>query len=301
MLRSVIKINPEELLNFIINMFTDIHSHLYNFTLDEIKDIIDRCTEAGVKRIITCVYNKDSLMKTIPILKSYKNIYLSMGVHPQAAWTEKKEYKDFIHIMEEALEASVAAGEAGYDDYEGNPSIESQREAFIRQVEMVNIKKLPLIIHCRKAFEELFSDLKLLKDDVKIIMHSYSGGFKYLTPVIKKGFYISFSGSLTFKRSTNLKRIAAMVPLNRILCETDSPFIPPETISRIDMSRPEHLAIVFNALKETREEEECIVKKALETNASSLFDFERIDRNREKYIQLLEKALSADRGKYNTV
>ena len=272
-------------------MITDIHSHLYNFTLNEIKDIINRCTEAGVKRIITCVYNKDTLIKTMPILKAYKNIYLSMGVHPQAAWTEKKEYKDFVHIMEEALEASVAAGEAGYDNYESNPPMGSQKEAFIRQIEMVNIKKLPLIIHCRKAFEELFSDLNMVGDDIKIIMHSYSGGFKYLEPAIKKGFYISFSGSLTFKRSKNLKRIASMVPLNKILCETDSPFIPPETVPEIDMSRPEHVAIVFNALKEAREEKEYILKNALETNISSLFDFERIDRKREKYIQLLEKAL----------
>lgn len=273
-------------------MFTDIHSHLYNFTLNEIKDILERCTDTGVKRIITCVYNKDTLIKTIPILKAYKNIYLSMGVHPQAAWTEKKEYKDFINIMEQALEACIAAGETGYDNYEGNPSMEHQREAFIRQIEMVNIKKLPLIIHCRKAFEQLFSDLELLKDDVKIILHSYSGGFRYLAPAIKKGFYISFSGALTFKRSKNLKRIAAMVPLNRILCETDSPFIPPEIFPQIEASRPDHLAIIFNALKEAREEKEYILKKALEDNISSVFDFERIDRKREKYIQLLEQALS---------
>jgi len=272
-------------------MFTDIHSHLYNFTSNEIKDITDRCTAGGIKRIITCVYNKDTLIKTIPILKAYKNIYLSMGVHPQAAWTDKKEYKDFIDIMEQTLETSVAIGETGYDNYEGNPSMESQKEAFIRQIEMVKIKKLPLIIHCRRAFEELFSDLELLKDDAKIIMHSYSGGFKYLDLTVKKGFYISFSGSLTFKRSTNLKRIAAMIPLNQILCETDSPFIPPQTDPQIDTCRPEHLTIVFKALREAREEEENILKKALEDNINSLFDFERIDRNREKYIHLLEHAL----------
>ena len=272
-------------------MLTDIHSHLYNFTSNEIKDIIDRCNTGDIKRIITCVYNKDTLVKTIPILKAYKNIYLSMGVHPQAAWTDKKEYKDFIDIMEQTLEASVAIGETGYDNYEGNPSMESQREAFIRQIEMVNIKKLPLIIHCRRAFEQLFSDLELLKDDVKIIMHSYSGGFKYLELAIKKGFYISFSGSLTFNRSTNLKRIAAMVPLNQILCETDSPFIPPQTEPQIDASRPEHLTIVFRALKEARKEEEHILKKALEDNTGSLFDFERIDRKRKKYIQILENTL----------
>lgn len=264
---------------------------MYNFTLNEIKDIIERCNAAGIKRIITCVYNRDTLIKTIPILKAYKNIYLSMGVHPQAAWTEKKEYKDFIDIMEQTMEAAVATGEAGYDNYEGNPSTENQREAFIRQIEMVNTRKLPLIIHCRKAFEQLFFDLKLLKDDVKIIMHSYSGGFKYLDLILEKGFYISFSGSLTFNRSRNLKRIAAMVPLKRILCETDSPFIPPQTEPPIASSRPEHLSVVFNALKEAREEEEYILKKALEDNISSLFDFERIDRNREKYIRLLEHAL----------
>ncbi len=269
-------------------MLTDIHTHLYHFTNTEIKNIIDKSLARGIQRIITCVHNRNTLIKTIPILKEYKNVYISIGVHPQVAFVETKEYGEFILIMEKTIDAAVAVGEIGYDNYPGNPPLESQKKAFIKQIEMVKQKDLPLIIHCRKAFDELFQDMQKSE---KVILHSYSGGFKYLDIAIKKDFYISFSGTLTFKRSRRLKKIASLIPLNRILCETDTPFIPPETEPVSLQSKPEHLDLVFQSLVEAREEEEEEIKEALMNNVSSLFDFKRIDRNREKWIKLLEDSL----------
>jgi len=269
-------------------LLTDIHTHLYHFSPEEIKAITDR----NNIRIITSAYDKKTLEMTLPFLKTFKNIYLSLGIHPRNATEE--EYEEFIPIIEKNLDALVAIGETGYDKYPGNPSMENQKKNFKKHLEFVNLKKLPLIIHCRGAFEDFFRDMDffLITENMpEVILHSYSGGFKYLDEAIKRNFYISFGGSLTFKRSKNLKRIAKMLPLNRIVCETDSPFIPPETEPPVNKSTPAHIYTVLNSLGEIRDENEEKIKKELENNISRIFDFERFDKNRDKWIALLEESL----------
>ena len=189
----------------------------------------------------------------------------------------------------------MALGETGYDCYPGNPSLKEQREVLDIQLKMLKNRKLPLIIHCRGAFETLFLHMDSVADKLgykpDLILHSYSGGFKYLESSIRRGYYISFGGSITFKRSSRLKRIASIVPLNRILCETDSPFIPPEKDPPAEKSTPEDIQLVFNALAKERKENKDTVKEEIRKNVKHLFDFEKIDRNRKKWINLLEESL----------
>lgn len=272
------------------DLLTDIHTHLYEFSMEEIRHIMEACKAAGIGKIITCVYNMESLKMTLPLLKEYDNIYISAGIHPQASG--EKDCLDFIPVMERLLPALAAIGEIGYDAHKTNPTMERQREVFLRQLEVSKNTSLPVIIHCRNVFDDLFNDLDACyeKNKPPIILHSYSGGFKYLNMAIKNLYYISFSGSITFERAVNLKRIAPMVPPGQILCETDSPYIPPETSPKTEKNNPANLSLIVKSLAGARNEDEEIIRKILSENISSLFNFGRVDRSNS--IKLIEDIIS---------
>lgn len=272
-----------------MNLLTDIHTHLYEFSLEEIRHIMEACKAAGIGKIITCVYNMESLKKTLPLLKEYDNIYISAGIHPQASG--ERDCLDFIPVMERLIPALVAIGEIGYDAHKTNPPMERQREVFLSQLGVLKKSSLPVIIHCRNAFDELFGDMDGFygKNKPPVILHSYSGGFKYLDGALKENYYISFSGSITFERATNLKRIASMVPSGQILCETDSPYIPLETFPKTERNNPANLSLVVKAIAGARNEDEETIKKILSENISNLFDFGKIDRRIS--IELIENII----------
>ena len=271
-------------------MLTDIHTHLNHFKTDEIKKIINTFPEP--LRIITCAYNIKTLKKTLPILKTFKNTYLSLGLHPQNSTEE--EYKKFMPLLEKNLHNIIAIGETGYDNYPQNPGIKEQQKAFRKHLQIAKENKLPLIIHCRKAFEELFQDIDVILGEEKnlpVILHAYSGGFKYLDIALKKGFYISFGGTITFRRSRRLKKIASIIPPEKIVYETDSPFIPPEIIPPVEKSNSAHIKVVLKSLAEARQEKEETVKKQIESNISNIFNFKKLEKDREKWITSLEESL----------
>lgn len=280
-------------------MITDIHSHLYHFTSSEIEDIVRKCSGAGVGKVIASAYSRETLLGTLPHLKAHRSIYLSLGVHPQDAFTDRDEYRDFLGIMRHCLPCCVAIGEIGYDYHPGNPSRDAQREALKAQISFLGDRRLPLIIHCRNAFPELFmeldSSLGALSSSMRpdMIIHAYSGGYKYFDEAVKRGFYLSFGGAITFRRSRNIRRIAAMAPVNRLLVETDSPFIPPEGAG--GRSTPAHAALVVKALSGARGEDMGATERILSNNTGTVFDFKRLDESREEWIKLLEYHLSASR------
>lgn len=279
-------------------MLTDIHCHLFHFPQPELAKIMATCTQTGIGRIITSAYDLSTLHKTLAILKTHPQVYVTLGIHPQDALASQKKHRSFLKLMEIVLKCCVGLGEIGYDLYPGNPPLKEQRELFLRQLEYLRLPKpLPLIIHCRNAFEQLFEDLdtslSLLPEGHRppIILHAYSGGFKYLDEVKKRGYYISFGGAITYKRSQRLRRIAGLLPLGNILLETDAPYVPPETTPPINLSNPSHLWLVAKSLALARGEEEELVRTSLAQNVTAIFDFEYLDREREEWINLLESSL----------
>ncbi len=201
-------------------MLADIHTHLHHFGADEIKEIIEHPDVPDV--IISSVWNKKELEYSLDLKKSYGKILISAGVHPQIADISDKECLDFSENLGKIAPQLTAIGEIGYDLYETNPPQKSQLHFFEQAIQTAENYNLPVIIHCRNAFEELLPGLS--KISVPVILHGYSGGFKYLNDVIKKNYYISFGTPLTYEQSRNLRRIAALLPLPQILTETDSPF-----------------------------------------------------------------------------
>ena len=199
----------------------DIHSHLHHFS-PELLEELDKLPDFPTL-LINCALDATELKYGELICEKFKNIRLSAGLHPQIADVTDEQCIKYLDSLKNRCDL-VAIGEIGYDIYHANPSIESQKYFFKAQLTIAKNKNLPVIIHCRNGFEELFDDLKMSELDTPVILHGYSGGFKFLDQCLKSGYYISFGTPLVYEQSRNLRRIAELVPMNKILTETDSPF-----------------------------------------------------------------------------
>lgn len=210
----------------------DTHSHYNDHQFDEDRDeIIKKIYEEGIKNTVVVGDNIENSKKVIAIAKKYDFIYSAVGIHP----TEISESKEGIdkEILEiETLAKSdkvVAIGEIGLDYHWAKETKELQKYAFIEQIKLANKINLPIIIHSRDA---IMDTIEILKNEVKPkrkgILHCCQLNKDLVKAGLDEGFYISFAGAITFKSSKNADEVIKMVPDNRILIETDSPYLSPE-------------------------------------------------------------------------
>ncbi len=203
----------------------DSHTHLIWESFDEDREqMMFRATEAGVKAFVHPCVHTDDLPKMFALQENFENVYVSAGVHPCDAnrWNE-----DCKNKIDEVANKIVAIGETGLDFYHKDSTIEQQEVAFRAQCGLAKKYRLPLIVHCRDAFEETLQILR--QEDVgKGVMHCYTGDAEYSAKFWELGFYTSFSGCVTFKSASALREAAAKIPLERTLIETDCPFLAPQ-------------------------------------------------------------------------
>ncbi len=237
-------------------MLCDIHVHFIHFTLRELQTL----KSTFPSHIINCVLSDQELDYGLKLIKLYPEISLSAAIHPQIAEINDKKTCYFLENLK-TIPRLCAIGEAGFDIYPLNPSFESQKQIFIKELEIARERNLPVILHCRGAFEELLDLIRKYEEDVPFIFHGYSGGFKYLDTLLKRKYYISFGTPITYEQSRNLRRIAALTPLNRIFSETDSPFNLRHRVNPYkEKNSPENVKEVVKTLSECKRipEEEMI-------------------------------------------
>ncbi len=210
-------------------MLIDSHAHLDDRRFDLDRDmIIENLNSNGVEFVINVGANLRSSKSTVELAKKHKNIYGVVGIHPHSA-TElnDKAVETLTDLARE--EKVVAIGEIGLDFYYDNSPRDIQRSAFKTQIELAKKLDLPLVIHSRDADQETFDTLKEANDDnLKVLLHCYSGSVELAREYLKLGFYISLGGPVTFKNARVPKEVAEMVPLDRLVIETDSPYLTPE-------------------------------------------------------------------------
>ncbi len=203
----------------------DSHCHLtdraYHASLNE---VIQRALENQVEYLLTAGLNLDDSLASIKIAEKYPNVYCSVGIHPHDAKTMQK---DSIEQLEKlAGNPKVRAiGETGLDFYRNYSDRTSQEKAFHSQIELAQKLNLPMIIHIRAAYPEAKTIL-LSHNYFNGVLHCYSGDENFANWAIQQGFYISFSGSITYDNS-QLQQIAKIIPQDRILIETDAPYLSP--------------------------------------------------------------------------
>lgn len=204
----------------------DTHAHLYMFDEDG-KSIIENMSNDNLERIVTIGTHIEDSKKNIEIANKNQNIYATVGIYPEFA---DNVSDDDLQIIEELAknEKVVAIGEIGLDFHSENYNKEAQIELLVKQLKIADKLGLPFCIHCRDAGKELYEVLSQNKNLINHsgLMHCYSEGKDFVQKFLSLGLYISFSGNITFKKSdrTFLKDI----PLDKILVETDSPYLSPE-------------------------------------------------------------------------
>jgi TatD DNase family protein len=209
-------------------MFVDSHAHLDDPRFDEDRDaVIQRAWDSGIRKILTIGNGggPDQMGCGIPIAESRDWIYTSVGVHPHDAVKVEERHYSLIENLA-AHSRVLAVGETGLDYYYDNSPREIQREVFRRQLALANKLNLPVIIHTRDADDDTIALLKEMNPSRGVI-HCFTSGEKLADFVLEIGFYISFSGIVTFPRAQTLAAVAHRVPPDRILVETDCPYLAP--------------------------------------------------------------------------
>lgn len=210
--------------------YIDTHAHLTGETLyPAVESIIARATQAGVKQIINICTDPDNFTKGLYLAATYNHIYNAAAVHPHDAATLMKNYFPLVETA--AKEGKlVAIGETGLDYFYTNSEPEKQKEALIRHILLAKETNLPLVIHCREAFKDFYSILDIHgKDGPRGVLHCFTGTQQEADEALKRDWYISFSGIITFKKSEALRDVVKNTPIEKILIETDAPYLAPQS------------------------------------------------------------------------
>ncbi|QPH54633.1 TatD family hydrolase [Pontivivens ytuae] len=210
-------------------MLTDSHCHLDFPDFDgELDEIVARAADAGVARMVTICTRREGLPRVTEIAERYPNVWFAYGIHPMRVAEEPMI--EVAELVEAARHPKmVAIGETGLDYHYTAESADAQQESLRRHIAACRETRLPLIIHARDADEDM---ARILREEhgkgaYDCVMHCFSSGRALAEAALELGFYLSMSGIATFKKSQELRDIFAAAPLDRVLVETDSPYLAP--------------------------------------------------------------------------
>lgn len=254
-------------------MFIDTHCHLNSPELINDIDLhIKEAKEAGVDVFIVVGWDKPSSFKALEIANQYDNIYAAVGFHPSDINDVTEE--DFNSVMNLLNEKKVVAlGEIGLDYYwekDENQKLK-QREWLKKQILVANAYNKPIIIHNREAFDDCLKILKENNPTASGVMHCYSGSAEFLKNVLDLGLYIGLDGPVTFKNAKTPKEVAKIVPKDRLLLETDCPYLTPHP-HRGQLNMPKYLRIIGEQIAELRGIDVDKIAKITSENAKKLFN-----------------------------
>lgn len=214
--------------------FFDTHAHYNDEKFDEDREqIIQETYKSGISKFVVAGYNIESSKKAIELSNKYEFMYSICGISPNdVPQSEEELWKDIEEISKIIKQNNnkklVAIGEIGLDYYWKKENKELQKQAFIAQIKLANELNLPIVIHSRDASVDMIQILKDNPVNKKGIFHCCQLNQELVRQALELGFYISFAGPITFKNSKNAPDVVKMVPLEKIVIETDSPYLSPE-------------------------------------------------------------------------
>ena len=253
-------------------MIFDTHCHLNDKTLyNRLEEVISDAQKAGVTKMLVVGWDKESSELAIKIAEQYDFIYATVGFHPENISDLSEE--DFIHTLELCSHPKVVAiGEIGLDYHWTKDPIlrEIQKEYFIRQIIFANEHKLPISIHNREAFEDCLAILKEHKPLYGGVMHCYSGSVELLKDVFDLGLVIGLDGPLTFTNAKTPKLLCEAAPLEKIVVETDSPYLAPHPL-RGTVNEPQNIGWIIDEIAKLKGLSKKHVQEVLYNNSCKLF------------------------------
>ncbi|UUZ91663.1 TatD family hydrolase [Paenibacillus sp. P25] len=209
-------------------MLIDTHAHLNASAFDEDRqEVIQRALDKGIRRIVNVGFNRETIPSSIALAEQYDFIYSTVGWHPTDAGDMKPEDLEWLESLCRH-EKVVAIGEIGLDYYWDTTPKELQHQVFREQIRLARKLGMPIVIHNRDAHHDVVQILREEKaHEVGGVMHCFSGGWETAKMCLDMSFYISFGGPVTFKNARRPKEVLAQVPADRLLIETDAPYLAP--------------------------------------------------------------------------
>ncbi len=249
----------------------DSHCHLDHEPLfSDLDNVIKRSKDIGIKKLLTISTSVESFLKVKKIVYKDDMIYGTIGVHPHEA-NESKINVEFIVNSLNDNDKIIGIGETGLDFYYENSEKKKQIDSFKIHIEAALQTNAPLIIHSRKAEEETFDILnEYKKDNLKILMHCFTGSQIFAEKLMSFNTYFSASGIITFNNSVNLQKTFKFLPSNKILIETDSPFLAPVP-KRGKKNEPSYIDFTAKKLAEIKEVSKSEIIQITTNNFDNLF------------------------------
>ena len=208
----------------------DTHAHYDDEAFDKDRDeLLTSLFSGDIGAVVNVGASLEGCIESVRLAEKYENIYAAIGVHPDDYERLERGESFMDWLKKEALTNNkvVAIGEIGLDYYWDKSFNDLQKEVFIKQIKLANELDLPLSIHDRDAHKDTFDILKEHNRGSKVVMHCFSGSVEFARECIKEGWYIALGGVVTFKNAIKMKEVAKDIPLDRLLLETDAPYLTP--------------------------------------------------------------------------
>lgn len=251
----------------------DSHAHLTSpQILPQIDQIIERAERSGVEKIINICTDQKSLEEGLELKKRHPGIFNTAATTPHDV---EKEGEVFFSIVEKNVKELVAIGETGLDYFYEHSPQQLQREFLSRYFDLAKRVSLPVVFHCRDAFEDLFSMADEMYRDRPAVLHCFTGTKEEAKGCLDRGWYISFSGIITFKKSESLREVVSYVPLNQMFVETDTPYLAPQS-KRGKLNEPAFVMEVAEKIAEIKSISLTEVEKITSENISRFFRLPRL-------------------------
>lgn len=253
-------------------MLFDTHVHLNADQFNEDKEeVINRAFDSGVKHMVVVGFDRKTIPLALEIAEQYETIYAAVGWHPVDAIDMTEEDLAWIESLSEHPKV-IALGEMGLDYHWDKSPKDVQKEVFRRQIRLAKKVNMPIIIHNREATEDIIEVLSEENaGEIGGIMHCYNDSAEYVQTFLDMNFYISLGGPVTFKNAPLPKEVAVQVPLNRLLIETDAPFLAPHP-NRGKRNEPAYVKLVAEKIAQLREMRFDELGKITTENAFVLFN-----------------------------
>jgi TatD DNase family protein len=250
----------------------DTHAHLADPGLaSDLHSVLARARAAGVVQVVAIGTDVADSALVVAMAAAHPGIFAAVGVHPNEAARADQEHWDRVVALSRS-DRVVAIGETGLDRYRDRTPLPVQQEWFARHLDLAHERELPIVIHCRESLDDIIRQLSALGRAVSGVLHSFTGDWLGASALLDLGLHLSFAGMLTFanKGLDDLRATAARVPLDRLLIETDSPYLSPHPY-RGQPNEPARVALTCEKLAQIRGVEPAELAAVTTANARKLF------------------------------
>lgn len=237
-------------------MLIDTHAHLmFKEFGGELEDVLSKAKEAGVVKIINIGCDVKTSQEAVGLSEKYDNLYATLGLHPYDAALATEELIDEWKNLISKNKKIVAVGECGLDYFKAEVPKDVQKRAFALQIDLAKSAGVPLIVHCREAYDDCLEILdekfEWSDENVGVVFHCYSGTLEFAEKLWERGIFTSFTGIVTYPNAKDVQEVAKNVPLNMFMVETDCPYLAPQ-IHRGKRNEPAYVVEVAKKIAELK-------------------------------------------------